>query len=75
VPVERHRRHAEEVGDVPQTHRLETDVVRELESGVDDPGLAALLEHKYGWQKRLVDRLNRKSRGTAAFAAIEIVDA
>jgi hypothetical protein len=34
-----------------------------------------LLEHKYGWQKRLVDRLNRKSRGTTAFVAIEIADA
>lgn len=42
---------------------------------VDDPGLDLLLEHKYGWQKRLVDRLNRRSRGAAAFAAIEIVDA
>ncbi len=41
---------------------------------VEDPGLDVLLEHKYGWQKRLVDRLNRKSRGTTAFAAVEIVD-
>ena len=41
---------------------------------VDDPGLDTLLEHKYGWHKRLVDLLNRKSRGTATFAAIEIVD-
>jgi hypothetical protein len=40
---------------------------------VDDRGIDALLEHKYGWQKRLVDRLNRRS-GAAAFAAIEIVD-
>jgi len=42
---------------------------------VDDPGLDVLLEHTYGWQKRLVDRLNRKSRGTTAFVAIEIADA
>ena len=42
---------------------------------VEDPGLDLLLEHKYGWQKRLVDRLNRRSSGTATFAAIEIVDA
>jgi len=42
---------------------------------VDDPGLDLLLERKYGWQKRLVDRLNRKGRETGAFAAIEIVDA
>jgi uncharacterized protein len=42
---------------------------------VDDPGLDALLEHKYGWQKRLVDRLNRTNREKASFAAIEIVDA
>ena len=41
---------------------------------VDDPGLDELLEQKYGWQKRLVDRLNRKSSGTGAFAAIEVVD-
>jgi hypothetical protein len=42
---------------------------------VDDPGLDVLLEHTYGWQKRLVDRLNRKSRGTTALVAIEIADA
>ena len=42
---------------------------------VDDPGLDLLLEHKYGWQKRLLDLFNRGSSGTGAFAAIEIVDA
>src|SRR5262249_22630147 len=42
---------------------------------VDDPGLDELLEHKYGWQKRFVDLLNRKSRAAGAVAAIEIVDA
>jgi PPOX class probable F420-dependent enzyme len=42
---------------------------------VEDPGIDTLLEHKYGWQKRLVDRLNRKSRAAGSFAAIEIVDA
>ena len=42
---------------------------------VADPGLDVLLEHKYGWQKRLVDRLNRRSASPSGFAAIEIVDA
>jgi PPOX class probable F420-dependent enzyme len=41
---------------------------------VDDPGIDALLERKYGWQKRLVDRLNRRNGGGGAFATIEIVD-
>jgi hypothetical protein len=41
---------------------------------VADPGIDALLEHKYGWQKRLVDRLNRRGGATGTFAAIEIVD-
>jgi uncharacterized protein len=41
---------------------------------VPDPGLKALLRRKYGWQKRAVDLLNRKST-PEAWAAIEIVDA
>jgi PPOX class probable F420-dependent enzyme len=41
---------------------------------VPDPGIDALLREKYGWQKRLVDRLNRRSE-QGAFATIEIVDA
>jgi uncharacterized protein len=41
---------------------------------IDDPGLGELLRRKYGWQKRLVDRLNRKSP-PASWAAIEIVSA
>ena len=41
---------------------------------VPDPGIDALLRHKYGWQKRLLDRLNRRTE-SAAFATIEIVDA
>jgi PPOX class probable F420-dependent enzyme len=40
---------------------------------VPDPGIDALLRHKYGWQKRLLDHVNR--RGNAgAFATVEIVD-
>jgi PPOX class probable F420-dependent enzyme len=42
---------------------------------VPDPGIDALLRHKYGWQKRLLDRLNRRNGAGAAFATIEIVDA
>jgi hypothetical protein len=38
---------------------------------IPDPGVNDLLRHKYGWQKRLLDRLNK----TAGFATIEIVDA
>jgi PPOX class probable F420-dependent enzyme len=40
---------------------------------VPDPGIDYLLRHKYGWQKRLVDRLNRRG-SPGAFATIEIVD-
>jgi PPOX class probable F420-dependent enzyme len=40
---------------------------------VPDPGLNALLRRKYGWQKRAVDLLNRKSTPDS-WAAIEIVD-
>jgi PPOX class probable F420-dependent enzyme len=41
---------------------------------VPDPGLNTLLRRKYGWQKRAVDLLNRKSTPDS-WAAIEIVDA
>jgi uncharacterized protein len=41
---------------------------------IPDPGVNALLRRKYGWQKRAVDLLNRKST-PEAWAAIEIVDA
>jgi PPOX class probable F420-dependent enzyme len=41
---------------------------------VPDPGVDDLLRHKYGWQKLVVDRLNR-GKERAAFATIEIVDA
>jgi PPOX class probable F420-dependent enzyme len=40
----------------------------------DVPGMDELLRRKYGWQKRLVDFLNRKSR-PGAWTAIEIADA
>ena len=41
---------------------------------VPDPGINDLLRHKYGWQKRLLDRLNRRA-GSQGFVALEIVDA
>ena len=41
---------------------------------VADPGLVRLLRHKYGWQKRALDLLNRKSPADA-WTAIEIADA
>jgi hypothetical protein len=41
---------------------------------VPDPGIDALLRHKYGWRKRLLDRLNRRGN-PGTFATIEIVDA
>lgn len=37
---------------------------------VDEPAIGALLRRKYGWQKRLVDRLNRGAAGR--FTTIEI---
>jgi PPOX class probable F420-dependent enzyme len=39
---------------------------------VPDPGIDELLRQKYGWQKRLLDRLSRSGGG---FVTIEIVDA
>jgi PPOX class probable F420-dependent enzyme len=39
---------------------------------VADPGIAALLRQKYGWQKRALDLLNR-SAGPEAWATVEIV--
>jgi PPOX class probable F420-dependent enzyme len=39
----------------------------------DVPGLDELFRRKYGWQKRLVDFLNRKSP-PGAWTAIEIAD-
>lgn len=41
---------------------------------IADPGLNAMLRRKYGWQKRLIDRLNGRSDPNA-WATIEIVDA
>ena len=41
---------------------------------VPDPGIDALLRHKYGWQKQVLDRLNRHSNA-GAFATVEIVNA
>lgn len=38
---------------------------------IEDPGVNELLRRKYGWQKRAVDLLNRKST-PEAWAAIEI---
>jgi hypothetical protein len=40
---------------------------------VPDPGIDELLRRKYGWQKRLVDRLSRRG-DDGAFATIAIVD-
>ncbi|HZS23753.1 MAG TPA: PPOX class F420-dependent oxidoreductase [Gaiellaceae bacterium] len=40
---------------------------------VADPGIGDLLVRKYGWQKRLVDRLNRGSSGSGS-VVLEIVD-
>jgi len=40
---------------------------------VDDVDVGVLLRRKYGWQKRLLDRINRKS-APGAWATIEIVD-
>jgi PPOX class probable F420-dependent enzyme len=39
---------------------------------VPDPGVDRLLRRKYGWQKRILDLLNR--RGDATWATIEIRD-
>jgi uncharacterized protein len=39
---------------------------------VPDPGVDELLRRKYGWQKRMLDFLNRN--GTASWATIEISD-
>lgn len=41
---------------------------------VDDVDVDALLRRKYGWQKRLLDRVNRKS-DAASWVTIEIRDA
>ena len=42
---------------------------------VDDVDVEALLRRKYGWQKRLLDRVNHRSTATAgAWVTIEIVD-
>jgi len=41
---------------------------------VPDPGVHELLRRKYGWQKRLLDRLNRSGGVPGASATIEIVD-
>jgi uncharacterized protein len=38
---------------------------------IADPGIDDLLRQKYGWQKRVLDRLNRRSSETA-WATIEI---
>jgi PPOX class probable F420-dependent enzyme len=38
---------------------------------VAEPAIDALLRRKYGWQKRLLDRLNR---GAGEWATIEIVE-
>lgn len=40
---------------------------------VADPGIDDLLRHKYGWQKRLLDRVNRNG-GPQAFVTVEIAD-
>jgi PPOX class probable F420-dependent enzyme len=39
---------------------------------VADPGIDQLLRRKYGWQKRVLDRIN--GRGDTAWATIEISD-
>jgi PPOX class probable F420-dependent enzyme len=39
---------------------------------VADPGIDQLLRRKYGWQKRVLDRIN--ARGDTAWATIEISD-
>ena len=39
---------------------------------VSDPGVDELLRRRYGWQKRILDFLNR--RGNATWATIEISD-
>src|SRR5262245_24135278 len=39
---------------------------------VADPGIDQRLRHKYGWQKRLLDRVN--GPGDTAWATIEISD-
>jgi hypothetical protein len=41
---------------------------------VDDLDVASLIRRKYGWQKRLLDVINRNS-AAAAWVTIEIVDA
>jgi hypothetical protein len=41
---------------------------------IPDPGVAALLRRKYGWQKRAVDLLGRRSP-PEAWTILEIVDA
>lgn len=40
---------------------------------ISDPGIAELLRRKYGWQKRLVDLMNRRS-SPDAWTTLEIVD-
>ena len=40
---------------------------------VPDPGVQALLRRKYGWQKRVLDLLNR-SGAPGSWATVEIVD-
>ena len=40
---------------------------------VPDPGIDDLLRHKYGWQKRLLDRVSRRS-DPQAFVTVEIAD-
>jgi uncharacterized protein len=39
---------------------------------IDDPGIDSLLREKYGWQKRLLDRFNR--RKPTQWATIELSD-
>jgi PPOX class probable F420-dependent enzyme len=41
---------------------------------IADPGIDGMLRRKYGWQKRLLDRMNGRS-DPSAWATIEIVDA
>lgn len=40
---------------------------------IPDPGIDGLLRKKYGWQKRALDLLNRRSN-SSGWATIEIVD-
>ena len=41
----------------------------------DTAAVDRLLREKYGWQKRAVDLINRRSRASGSFVTIEIVDA